>query len=307
MDIQPGDMVVLMMGMMMGSLGISSSLAMVGDVNKSAMSAAKLLALIEKRPKLDRHVGLNDIDGATTIRGKVEFRDVGFKYGNRDEWALRHLSFVIEPGQTVAFVGESGCGKSTTLQLLQRFYAANEGEVLIDDVNIQDLSAIFVRQQIASVPQSPVLFSMSIRDNLRYAKPHAGDAEIAEAARIGNAHDFILEQPRNYDTVVQQTSLSGGQKQRICISRAILMNAPVLLLDEATAALDTESEQYVQQSLETVRQGKTAIMVAHRLATVLSADRIFVFKSGHVEESGTHEELLEQGGIYSDLVRFQLE
>jgi ABC-type multidrug transport system fused ATPase/permease subunit len=247
------------------------------------------------------------LNGAKTVRGKIEFRDVGFKYATRESWAVRHLNFVIEPGETVAFVGESGCGKSTTLQLLQRFYEITEGEILIDDVPLHTLAPVFVRSQIASVPQGPVLFEMSIRDNLRYARPDADDSIVAEAARSGNAHNFIMEQPNNYNTMVQQTSLSGGQKQRICISRAILVGAPILLLDEATAALDTESEQLVQQSLETVRRGKTAVVVAHRLATVLHADRILVFKDGHIEESGKHEELMEQSGLYADLVRFQLE
>jgi ABC-type multidrug transport system fused ATPase/permease subunit len=305
--VEPGDMMVLMMSMMLGTMGVSSSLSQLGDFTKAGTSAAKVLDIIEKRPKYDRHMGMEHLNGQNTIQGKIEFRDVGFKYATRDTWAVRHLSFVIDPGETVEFVGESGCGKSTALQLLQRFYEVTEGEILIDGVNIQDLSPIFVRNQIASVPQGPVLFSMSIRDNVRYARPDADDTEIADASRVGNAHNFIMEQPKNYDTIVQQTSLSGGQKQRICISRAILLNAPILLLDEATAALDTESEQLVQQSLEVVRHGKTAVVVAHRLATVLHSDRILVFKEGHVEESGKHEELLEQSGIYADLVKFQLE
>jgi ABC-type multidrug transport system fused ATPase/permease subunit len=307
MGVDPGDMMTLMMAMMLGTQGISSSLSMLGDFNKAQIAAAKVLDIIYKKPKYDRHDGANDMNGEKTICGKIEFRDVGFKYATRNTWAVRHLSFVIEPGETVAFVGESGCGKSTTLQLLQRFYEVTEGEILIDDVSIQELSPIFVRNHIASVPQGPVLFSMSIRDNLRYARPDAADVDVAAAAVTGNAHDFIMEQPMNYETSVQQTSLSGGQKQRICISRAILVNAPILLLDEATAALDTESEQLVQQSLESVRHGKTAVVVAHRLATVLHADRILVFREGHIAESGKHEELLEQSGMYADLVKYQLE
>jgi ABC-type multidrug transport system fused ATPase/permease subunit len=305
--LKPGDMMVLMMSMMLGAQGISNALALLGDFQKAALSAAKVLAVIDRKPLYDRHFGATKIGDQATIRGKIEFRNVGFKYASRDSWAVRNLNFVIEPGETVAFVGESGCGKSTTLQLLQRFYEVTEGEILIDDVNIQELSPIFVRNQIGSVPQAPVLFSMSIRDNVRYARPNAGEAEITAAAQTGNAHDFITEQPSQYDTIIQQTSLSGGQKQRICISRAILVNAPILLLDEATAALDTESEQLVQQSLETARHGKSAIIVAHRLATVLHADRILVFKEGHVEESGKHTDLLAQNGIYAELVRNQLQ
>jgi ABC-type multidrug transport system fused ATPase/permease subunit len=148
---------------------------------------------------------------------------------------------------------------------------------------------------------------MSVKDNIRYARPDASDDAVDEAATRGNAHDFILEMPDGYNTAVKQTSLSGGQKQRICIARAILQDAPIMLLDEATAALDTESERLIQQSLEQIRRGKTAIIVAHRLATVMHADRIFVFKDRHIEEIGQHDELLARGGIYADLVRFQLQ
>jgi ABC-type multidrug transport system fused ATPase/permease subunit len=221
--VQPGDMMVLIMAMMLGTMGISSSLSLLAEFKTAAVSAAKLLEIIERKPEVDRHLGAADLGAGVQVRGKIEFRDVGFRYATREAWAVRHLSFVIEPGETVAFVGESGCGKSTTLQLLQRFYEIQEGEILIDDVSISSLSPIFVRGQIASVPQLPVLFSMSIMDNVRYARPRADETAVAEAAVVGNAHEFIMEQPKNYETVVQQTSLSGGQKQRICISRAILM------------------------------------------------------------------------------------
>jgi ABC-type multidrug transport system fused ATPase/permease subunit len=307
MDLEPGDMMVLMMALMLGTMGISQGLAMVDDFKKAGMSSAKLLNLIDARPKVDRHDGEHSINGEKTVRGKVEFRDVGFKYQTQTSWAVRNLSFTVEPGQTVAFVGESGCGKSTTLQLIQRFYDVQEGAILIDGVDIKTLAPEFVRKQISIVPQGPVLFSLSVRDNVRYAKPDATEDEVAHAAQVGNAHNFIQELPENYNTTVQQTSLSGGQKQRICISRAILQDAPIMLLDEATAALDTESEQLVQQSLESVRHGKTAILVAHRLATVINADLIFVFKDGHIEETGRHTELLARDGLYADLVRFQLQ
>ncbi|KAK8875498.1 hypothetical protein M9Y10_005664 [Tritrichomonas musculus] len=307
LNVESGDIMILMMSMMLGTMGTSLALAAVDDFKKTRISAAKVLNIVEKKPETDRHKGSNTINGKDHVVGKVEFRDVAFRYKTREEYAVKNLSFVINPGETVALVGESGCGKSTTLQLLQRFYEIEKGKILVDDVDIRTLSQIFLRSQIAIVPQGPVLFSMSIKDNIRYAKPKADGQDVANAARTGNAHDFIMELPQNYDTVVQQTSLSGGQKQRICISRAILMNSPILLLDEATAALDTESEQLVQQSLETVRHGKTAIVVAHRLATVMNADRILVFKDGKIHESGTHKELLKQDGLYADLVKFQLE
>lgn len=307
LGVESGDMMVLMMSMMLGSMGITQALGSVDDFKKCKIAAARVLNVIEKVPETDRHKGATTINGKDTIQGKVEFKDVAFRYKTREDYAVKDLSFVINPGETVALVGESGCGKSTTLQLLQRFYEIEKGQILVDDVDIRTLSQIFLRSQIAIVPQGPVLFSMSIKDNIRYGKPKATEQEVADAARIGNAHDFIMELPQNYQTIVQQTSLSGGQKQRICISRAILINSPILLLDEATAALDTESEQLVQQSLEVCRHGKTAIVVAHRLATVMNADRILVFKDGKIQETGTHKELIAKNGIYADLVKFQLE
>ncbi|KAH0794678.1 ABC transporter family protein [Histomonas meleagridis] len=305
--LEPGDIMILMMSMMLGTMGVSTALSSIDDFDKARISARKILDIVDRVPDVDNDQGADNVHGKKTIKGKVEFRDVSFKYESNDTYAVQHLSFVVEPGQTVAFVGESGCGKSTTLQLLQRFYEIESGEILVDDVNITELAPHFLRSQIAVVPQGPVLYSMSIEDNIKYAVPDATMDEIQEAAKLGNAHNFIMEQPHNYHQTVQQTSLSGGQKQRICISRAILMKAPILLLDEATAALDTESEQLVQKSLEEIRHGKTAIMVAHRLATVINSDRIFVFKEGRVIETGTHKELLAKNGTYADLVKYQLQ
>jgi ABC-type multidrug transport system fused ATPase/permease subunit len=285
------------------SQGIAMTLASLDDLFKASRSAAKLLHVLDKQPQRDRSAGAT----LPVVRGKIEFRSVDFKYQSREDYAVRDLSFTIESGETVALVGESGCGKSTTLQLIQRFYDIQKGTILIDDVDIKTLSPVFVRSQISSVPQGPVLFSMSVSDNIRFGKHDATEEEVTAAARIGNAHDFVMELPENYDTSVAQMSLSGGQKQRLCISRAILENAPILLLDEATAALDTESEQLVHQSLEQYRHGKTAIVVAHRLATVKDANRILVFRDGGIAESGTHNELLERSGLYSDLVRFQFQ
>jgi ABC-type multidrug transport system fused ATPase/permease subunit len=204
-------------------------------------------------------------------------------------------------------VGESGCGKTTTLQLIQRFYEIESGEILIDGIDIRVVSPYNLRKYISAVHQTPVLFSMSIKDNIAYGNPNSSDLEISEAAQVGNAHNFIQTLPDNYKTIVKQTSLRGGQKQRVCISRAILSNTPILLLDEATAALDTESEQLVQDSLEKFRKGKTALIVAHRLATVKHVDRILVFSNGKIVEEGNHQSLLEKKGVYADLVNFQLQ
>lgn len=299
-----GDLMSLMMSLIFSALGISTALALVEDFDRAKISAAKILQILEAPVEVDQRVGE---EPQTTIKGKVEFRNVCFKYKGRAEYALKNLNFTVNPGETVALIGESGCGKSTTLQLLQRFYEIESGEILVDDVNITKWSPKYLRSQISIVPQGPVLFSMSIKDNIRYAVPDASDKDIAEAAQTGNAHPFIMTFPDNYNTMVEPSSLSGGQKQRICISRAILVGSPILLLDEATAALDTESEKLVQASLEVARKGKTAIVVAHRLATVMNADRILVFKEGHIVEEGKHDELMKKNGIYADLVKFQLQ
>jgi ABC-type multidrug transport system fused ATPase/permease subunit len=305
LGVEIGSIVLLLICISNVGQGMQQCITSMDDLRQAGYSAAKLLQILNRKPSVNRNEG-NSINSAH-VNGKIEFRDVCFKYKTRDDYAVQHLSFTINAGETVALVGESGCGKTTTIQLLQRFYEIESGSILIDDVDIKTLSGVNVWSHIATVPQTPTLFSMSVLDNLRFGKSDATEDEVTSAAQIGNAHDFIMELSDNYKTEVRQTSLSGGQKQRICISRAILANTPVLLLDEATAALDTESEQLVQQSLDRFRHGKTAIIVAHRLATVQSADRILVFQNGHVAESGTHEELLAANGIYADLIRFQLQ
>ncbi|OHT13464.1 ABC transporter family protein [Tritrichomonas foetus] len=285
------------------TIGVSNLFNILDNFKKANIAGAKILSLIEKKPKRDLSKGKTK---NKKLNGKIEFRNVSFKYATRDAQVLNELSFTINQGETVAFVGESGCGKTTTLHLLQRFYEPTSGEILIDGIDIKKLSSKYLRSQISVVPQNPTLFSMSIIDNIRFSKVDATDEETMEAARIGNAHNFINELPDAYNTMVTQANLSGGQKQRVCLSRAILANAPILLLDEATASLDTESEQLVQQSLEEYRSGKTAIIVAHRLATVKNADKILVFKAGKIIESGKHEELLSKNSYYSDLIKHQL-
>ena len=302
--LESGDIIILIMCANCAALAISLAITTSEEFKKANSSANNILKAMEINAETNSSQGE---DPPNAVQGKIEFKDVMFKYKTRDTYASNHMSFVVNKGDTVALVGESGCGKTTVLQLLQRFYEINRGKILVDDVDIRTLSPIFLRSQISIVPQGPVLFSMSIMDNIKYARPDASDQDAAKAAETGNAHAFIMTFPENYKTVVDPVSLSGGQKQRICISRAILTNSPILLLDEATAALDTESERLVQQSLETVRKGKTAIVVAHRLATVINSDRILVFKDGAVVESGQHAELLAKNGYYADLIKFQLQ
>jgi ABC-type multidrug transport system fused ATPase/permease subunit len=298
-----GDLAILVNCFSNIGISIAMMITAVDDFSTAKYSAAKVLAILEAKPTKKR------TDGAElrNPRGKIEFRDVCFKYPGSDTYALDHLTFTVNEGETIALVGESGCGKSTTLSVLQQFYPIESGSILIDGIDTSTLSSISVRSSMSVVSQMPVLFSMSILDNIRYGNPEAAEERVTEASRIGNAHDFVMEIPQNYNASVEQTSLSGGQKQRLCIARAILADRPILLLDEATAALDTESEQLVQESLERCRSGKTTIVVAHRLATVRHADRILVFEHGCVIETGTHDELLSRDGSYANLIKFQLQ
>ena len=233
------------------------------------------------------------------VEGRVEIEKVKFAYRAGEE-AIRGLEFVALPNQTTALVGPSGGGKTTTLGLVQRFYAPSAGRVVIDGQDLAEVDLASLRDNIAFVSQDVFLFRGTIRDNIALGKPGAGDAEIIAAARKANAHDFILQFADGYDTNVgeQGTQLSGGQRQRVAIARALLKNAPILLLDEPTAALDSESEREVQKALDALRAGRTTIVVAHRLQTIIGADRIFVIEAGVVVESGSHAELIARDGAY---------
>ena len=241
-------------------------------------------------------------------RGEVTFDDVRFAYPSRPETAaLQGVSFRVEPGETVALVGPSGAGKTTVLQLLQRFFDPDSGKVMLDGVNLQDVTRNDFRRAIALVPQEPVIFAASARDNIRFGRPDASDAEVEAAAQAAAAHAFLSALPDGYDTFVGERGvmLSGGQKQRIAIARAILRDAPVLLLDEATSALDAESERAVQDAVEALSESRTTIVVAHRLATVKKADRILVFEAGRIVATGSHDDLVAEGGLYARLARLQ--
>ena len=203
-----------------------------------------------------------------------------------------------------AFVGPSGAGKSTLINLLPRFYDVHEGRILIDDTDIMTVKKASLREQLSYVSQQPYLFDGTIRENIRYGRPDATDADVEEAARRAQAHDFILAQPKGYDTPLGENgaNLSGGQRQRVSIARALIRNAPILLLDEATSALDNESEAAVQKALETAMAGRTVLVIAHRLSTIYKADRIIVMQDGRIVESGTHLQLLgDEGGVYTRL------
>ncbi|TJZ93353.1 ATP-binding cassette domain-containing protein [Paracoccus gahaiensis] len=242
------------------------------------------------------------------LRGQIALQGVGFRFPSRpDAAALAGIDLTIRPGETVALVGPSGAGKTTVIQLIQRFWDPAEGRVTLDGIDLRDLARTDLRGQIALVPQDPVIFAASAADNIRLGRPEASDAEVQAAARAAHAHDFIAALPQGYETALGERGvmLSGGQRQRVAIARAMLRDAPILLLDEATSALDAESESLVQAAVNRLAQGRTTIVVAHRLATVKQADRIVVLDQGRIVATGSHDQLVAEGGLYARLARMQ--
>ena len=248
------------------------------------------------------------VSAPTNWLGEITFNDVTFAYPSRaDDATLSNFNLTIKPGETIALVGISGAGKSTFIQLLQRFYDPDQGEIFLDGIDIKTMKRLEFRKSIALVPQDPVIFATTVMENIRFGNSEANDEEIFQAARSAAAHDFISELPQGYDTCVGERGimLSGGQKQRIAIARAILRNAPVLLLDEATSALDAENERSVQKAFDHLSKGRTTIVVAHRLATVKKADRIIVLDAGKIIAQGNHEKLISEKGLYARLASLQ--
>ncbi|UEM06411.1 ABC transporter ATP-binding protein/permease [Skermanella rosea] len=271
-----------------------------GQLQGGLAAADRVFALLDTAPAIVDRAGARTLDVA---RHDIRFEGVHFSYGEEKKQALHGISLDVPDGQTVALVGPSGAGKSTLLNLIPRFYDVTGGAVRIGGVDVRDVTLASLRSQIALVSQEVALFDDTIRANIAYGRIGATEEEVVAAARAAAAHDFILGLPDGYDTLVGEfgVKLSGGQRQRISIARAMLRNAPILLLDEATSALDTESERAVQGALKALQEGRTTLVVAHRLSTIVDADRVYVIDEGRVAETGTHAELLRRGGIYARL------
>jgi ATP-binding cassette, subfamily B, bacterial MsbA len=275
------------------------------DLNTNLTGARMLFEIVDSVATEPINDGLPPLE---LTEARVEFSDVHFAY-RTGEPVLRGLSFVAEPSKVTALVGASGAGKSTILSLILRFYGVERGIISIDGHDLSKVSHRSVRRQTAYVGQDAYLFRGSIRDNIAFGKPDATEAEIIAAAKAAHAHDFVMSFPAGYDAPVGEhgRQLSGGQRQRIAIARALVKNAPIILLDEATAALDSESERTVQEAVAELCKGRTTIVIAHRLSTIMHADRILVIEAGVVAESGRHDELLRKGGRYASFYRLQLQ
>ena len=280
-------------------------------VNSSTTLTQSVASMDRMFELMDEKYDITDRENAKELQqvaGKVTFDDVAFRYNDDGRNVLNQLNFTIEPGQTAAFVGMSGGGKSTIISLIPRFYDVTGGSIKIDGQDIRDLTIESLRRNIGIVQQDNVLFSDSIKENILMGNPQATDEEVYAAAKAANAHDFIMSFPDGYDTLVGErgVKLSGGQKQRVAIARVFLKNPPILILDEATSALDLESEALIQESLDRLAHNRTTLIVAHRLSTITHADQIMLIDHGEVKEHGTHQQLMQAGGAYHDLFQVQV-
>lgn len=305
-EITEGGLVQFMIYTIMVGGAVAALSEVWGELQRAAGATERLIELLTIEDSVTDPVQPHRLP--TPVRGDLRFENLRFSYPSRMSIsALDGIDLHIAAGETVALVGPSGAGKSTIIQLVQRFYDPQEGAVTLDGIDLRCLNRAEFRRHIALVPQDPVIFADTARENIRFGRPEASDSEVEAAAKAAAAHDFLVALPGGYDSYVGERGvmLSGGQKQRIAIARAILRDAPVLLLDEATSALDAESEHAVQRAVEDLAKTRTTLIVAHRLATVKKADRIIVFDAGRIVAQGTHDALVAQGGLYARLARLQ--
>ncbi len=304
-NLTAGDLVTFLLYTLTVAGAVGTFTGLYAQLQEALGASRRIFELLEEPPELA--AAEHTVKPAPV--GTVAFEDVHFSYEGREEEVLRGIDLEVRQGEVVALVGPSGAGKTTMVQLIPRFYDVTSGRVLVDGVDVRDQDIQLLRQRMAAVPQEVELFSGTIAENLRVARSDAGDDELVEACRAANAHDFITAFPYGYDTIVGErgVKLSGGQRQRVAIARALLADPKLLILDEATSSLDTESEALVQAALEVLMRNRTTVVIAHRLSTVRRANRLVVVAEGRIIEEGTHDELIDQGGLYAKLYGRQLQ
>ena len=281
-----------------------TSFGMINEgIQHALASAERVFEILNVEPEIKDAPDAIEVD---RVKGKIEFRNVSFRYVD-DVPVLKNVSFRARPGDMIALVGPTGVGKTTIANLIPRFYDPDVGQILIDDIDIRKIKLSSLRKQISMVSQDVFLFNGTVKENILYGRPDATDEEVIAAAKAANAHEFIMELPEGYDTRVGErgVKLSGGQKQRISIARALLKDAPILILDEATSSVDTQTEKQIQEALENLMKNRTTIVIAHRLSTIRDADQIIVLREGEIVEAGRHDELFKAGGLYSQLCKAQ--
>jgi ABC-type multidrug transport system fused ATPase/permease subunit len=300
-DMTPGELMSFLTSLGLISEPLKRASDIISGIQTKAHSIDRVFEVLESNEFIQEKKHAKKLK---KVKGKVNIKELYFKYNEKEEYVLKNINLDVEPGEMVALVGKSGSGKTTLVNLLPRFYDIEQGEILIDDINIKDVKLESLRKNIGIVPQETFLFSGTIYDNIAYGSAtHVSKKDVIRAAKMANAYDFITELPNGFDTEIGEKGvrLSGGQKQRIAIARALLENPPILILDEATSALDTESEKIVQDALDKLMENRTSFVIAHRLSTILNADKIVVMENGEIKEIGKKDELLAKNGIFKKL------